>query len=191
MAAVLVDTKGQQASLPLVDITGMGAVKNIRNEPGILKTHSLAEEVARRLLEREYVDDGRTKPLLIIRSDGEGSRESGLTRVQGVMRSLGDAVEFDPDRDSDIIKIIARSNDPEEAALISNMVAQAYYDRNLSGSRMRSRAIREFLEAQLHSKKASLDAAEGNLQQYMEQKGIVSLDEEAKKVIGDGNEPTG
>ena len=49
-ATVLVDTKGQQSQMPLFDVTGIGAVKNIKNELEILKSRSLAEAVAVRLI---------------------------------------------------------------------------------------------------------------------------------------------
>lgn len=96
---------------------------------------------------------------------------------------LTQTVEFEPVRDSEVIKIIAKSGDPRDAALIANQFARAYYDRNLRMSRTRSKAAREFLEKQLIAKQEQLAKAENALQRYMEQTGIVSVDNESQKVI--------
>lgn len=180
---VLVDTKGQQSSVPLFDVSGMGAVKNIKNELEILKSRSLADAVAARLLEKLYLDEAKRQQILITkptRHDGGGDSIVTHATVADRVRT---SVRFEPIRDSDVIKVIAQSTQPAEAALIANVYAQAYYDRNLYASRTRSRAVREFLEDQLRTKKASLDEAEVSLQKYMEQTGVVSLDDEAKRLI--------
>lgn len=57
--------------------------------------------------------------------------------IAGIMKRLEKTVEFEPKRDSDIIKITAKSNQPREAALIANTFAETYYDRNLFASRTR------------------------------------------------------
>ena len=182
-ATVLVDTKGQQSQMPLFDVTGIGAVKNIKNELEILKSRSLAEAVAVRLIKRGYTDSTNSERILIIWDRAESGPEDILLTASEIAKRLMTAVEFEPIRDSDVIKVTARSVQPKEAALIANTFAEAYYDRNLFSSRSRSRAAREFLDTQLKVRKSSLDESEGTLQKYMEQKGIVSLDDEAKKVI--------
>ncbi|MBI4548197.1 MAG: polysaccharide biosynthesis tyrosine autokinase [Ignavibacteriae bacterium] len=183
-AMVLVDTKGQQTALRLFDVTGIGAVKNVKNELEILKSRSLTEAVARRLLETRYTDVMRQEKILIIEPLTDAGREDTVSSVTQIAKRLEKAVEFDPVRDSDVIKITAKSTQAREAALIANTFAQIYYDRNMFTSRTRSRAVREFLEDQLKAKKTALDESENALQQYMEQHGIVSLDDEAKKIIG-------
>jgi tyrosine-protein kinase Etk/Wzc len=90
---------------------------------------------------------------------------------------------FMPIRDSDLIKITARSTEPREAALLSNTFTRAYTDRNLGASRMKSRAVREFLQTQLEEKHSSLENTEKLLQDYMKSSGVVSLDGEANKVV--------
>lgn len=182
-AVVLVDTKGQQSSLPLFDVSGMGAVKNIKNELEILKSRSLAEAVADRLLQKLYLDEPLGEQIPITKPSKTDGGTDSVVSVAIVAGRIKKSVRFEPIRDSDVIKVIAQSTKPEEAALIANVYAQAYYDRNLYASRTRSRAVREFLEDQLKTKRASLDEAESSLQKYMEQTGVVSLDDEAKRVI--------
>jgi len=181
--SVLVDTKGQQSSSLLFDVTGFGAVKNIKNELEILKSGALAENVAQLLLEKRYAEESKTEGILIIKAPGDSLAVREYATVREIVARLGRVVEFEPVRDSDVIKITAQSTHAREAALIANTFAEAYYNRNLLSSRTRSHAVREFLEQQLKSRQDALATAEGTLQSYMEKQGIVSLDDEAKKVI--------
>jgi tyrosine-protein kinase Etk/Wzc len=181
--SVLVDTKGQQSSSLLFDVTGFGAVKNIKNELEILKSGALAENVAQMLLDKKFTDDAKTENILIIKAADDSLKVREYASVREVVARLGKAVEFEPVRDSDVIKITAQSKQPREASLIANTFAEAYYNRNLLSSRTRSHAVREFLEQQMKSRQDALASAEGTLQSYMEKQGIVSLDDEAKKVI--------
>jgi len=45
---------------------------------------------------------------------------------------------------SNVIKIIVRSHSAQEAELLANTYATAYYDRNLFVSRIRSHSVRDF-----------------------------------------------
>jgi tyrosine-protein kinase Etk/Wzc len=181
--SLLVDTKGQQSGLPMLDVTGIRETKNIKNELEILKSRSLVEDVARRLMQIAYVDQKNGEKISIVqRVAGQEEMDSSYFGAI-VVRRLTGTVSFDPVRDSDVIKITAKSTNPHEATLIANTYANAYYDRNLLSSRARSKAVREFLQDQVKAKKLSLGESESKLQAYMEQKGIVSLDDEAKKVI--------
>jgi len=182
-ATVLVDTKGQQSGLPLFDVTGMGTVKNIKNELEILKSRVLAEAVAQKLIEQRYTDQAKKDEILLIQRGTEEASGESLAPVSQIVRRLASSVNFDPVRDSDVIKITAKSTNPREATLIANTYAEAYYDRNLLASRTRSRAVREFLEQQLKSRQRTLASSEDTLQQYMQNKGIVSLDDESRKII--------
>jgi capsular exopolysaccharide synthesis family protein len=93
------------------------------------------------------------------------------------------AVDFDPVRDSDIIRITAKSKNSREAALLANTYAETYRDRNIFMSRNKTRNFREFLEGQARDKRKALEETEGTLKDYMEQQGIVSLDDESKRLI--------
>lgn len=182
-ATVLVDTKGQQSSMPLFDVNGMGTIKNIKNEIEILKSRVLAEAVAQKLLALRFIDSDKKERILLIQAGDERSASDSLASVTQIVRRLGSAVSFDPVRDSDILKITASSTNPREAALLANTYAQAYYNRNLLASRTRSRAVSEFLDQQMQSRQQTLSASEDTLQKYMQTKGIVSLDDESRKVI--------
>lgn len=189
-ATILVDTRGPQASVGAFGIKGIAPLISsalgfyyINNELEILKSRSLAETVARHLMERVYLDNNTNEKIPIIAPSEDDSSQMDVANLEEIVKRVRSSLEFSAVRQSDVIAISARSTHPNEAALIVNVLARAYYDRNVRASRSKSRAASEFLERQLSAKKQVLDEAEQSLQDYMEEKDIVSLDIEAEKVI--------
>ncbi len=181
-ATVLIDQK--QPSFPVtVEGPSRQVLQNIKNELEILKSRPIADTVAAHLIEKRTLDSLGVIPIPIIQQSTEGGLPGMIAAKDEIIGRLSEVVDFDPLRETDIIKITVKGRNPEEAALIANQYAQAYFERNIYTSRSRSRALREFLQAQVRDKREVLDLAETNLQQYMESQGIVSLDDESKKVI--------
>ncbi len=181
-ATILIDQK-----LPSVPVSlegsGRSTLQNIKNELEVLRSRSIADTVAQRLVAQRFLDPVTKVTIPMIQSSKEQEPGQVSATMDEIIGRIMDAVDFEPLRDTDIIKITAKSDNPEEAALLANLYAQSYYDRNIHASRARSRALREFLEAQVRDKRGSLDQAEGAIQDYMETQGIVSLDDESRKVI--------
>ncbi len=180
---VLIDMKGKGGSLPFFDFTGSGTFNKITNELEILKSRSMAEAVSRELLKQERIDGSLSPIIPILQQVVDDVPQSNLDSLPAITYRLLKIVAFAPIRESDIIRITAKSNDPGEAALIANTYTRVYTERNLNASRTRSRAVREFLQDQLQSKKSLLDSAEFTLQGYMKFSGMVSLDGESDKVV--------
>ena len=154
---VLIDAKGRAGTLPFLDITGVSANSKITNELETLKARSTAEAVAQELLDRTYLDAAKTRFIPIIRAEVDGNPADVKDSLAAVTVRLLKVVDFTPVKESDIIRVTVRSNDPLEAAVIANMYTQVYANRNMSASRVKSRAIREFLQSQMGSKHETLD----------------------------------
>ncbi len=182
-ASVLIDNKSKAGSFPVFDLSGSGLTTKITNELETLRSRSLAEAVAQSLKEKKYVDEEHRKPIQIVRNPEGDTGAVQLSTISEIAKRLGNSVEFSPVKESDIIKITVRSNDPDEATLIANTYSQTYSDRDLNTSRMKSRVVREFLQSQLGSKHQQLDNAERTLQSYMTRSGVVSLDAETDRVV--------
>jgi polysaccharide biosynthesis transport protein len=185
-ASVLIDKRGQSSILssPMLDISGMSDEKDIQNEMEILHSRLLAENVARMLLETKTVDTTSMEPIEIIKISEEKKGSAPYASPREIAdRLLSGTVTFDPVANSNVIKINVKSYSANEAALLANTYAAAYYDRNLFVSRTRSRSVREFLDGQMKEQQQKLSNAENDLQAYMQTHKIVSLDEESKKVI--------
>jgi len=182
-ALVLIDMKGTNGSLPFsLDINGAATLNKLTNELEILKSGSMALAAAQKLLEKGTLPPDNTTPIAIIEAEGDHDSLRTCTPEQ-IMERLDKVIDFTPLRETDIIKISARSTNRREAALLANVYAESYVERNMNTSRSRSRSVREFLQAQRESKKQTLDTTESALQAYMHSSGTVSLDEETKKVV--------
>ncbi|HLP15725.1 MAG TPA: polysaccharide biosynthesis tyrosine autokinase [Bacteroidota bacterium] len=181
---VLIDMRGRDGALPVFDIVGTATANKITNELEALKSNANITAVANALIARRYSETYYPPHLLKIIRQPEGAySKDSVASVQTVITRLSNEVEFTPIRESDIIRITARSTDPWEAALIANVYTEVYSNRNLSNSRQRSQALREFLQAQVDSKRTALDTTEMHLQQYMKQSGVVTLDADANKTV--------
>lgn len=160
--------------------------RRITNEMEILQTNQLRTNVAEQLMKEPVISvSGKMDTMEIIRGAGNNIMKSAdsTTLLDAVLLRLIKSVAFTNDRNSDIISIAVRSHSPEESSHIANVYTQQYYDLNLSSSRNMATNVREFLQGQLSDTKRDLDAAEGQLQNYMQSQGIVSLDDEAKQLI--------
>lgn len=180
---VLIDMKGKQGSLPFFDLTGAATNNKITNELEILKSRSMAEAVSQALLEKVTLDGPDSPIIPILQKVVDDVPQSTLDTLPEITRRLLKVVAFAPIRESDIIKLTAKSTNPTEAALLANMYTKMYAERNLNASRTRSRAVREFLQDQLVLKRSSLDNSESTLQGYMRTAGMVSLDGQSNKVV--------
>jgi tyrosine-protein kinase Etk/Wzc len=143
----------------------------------------MLQAVAEKLLERKTLPPNNRTSIPIIEFLGEDDSSVIIGSPEQIMERLTVVIDFPPIRESDIIKISARSTNPREAALLANVYAESYVERNMNISRSRSRAVREFLQTQRESKKQVLDTTEIALQSYMNSSGTVSLDDETKKVV--------
>jgi tyrosine-protein kinase Etk/Wzc len=179
---VLIGEKEGKGSMPFsVDLSGTTKA-TILNELEILKSRSLAHSVVNMLLNIKVLDSPERARIPIIQSIDKSGRDTTATAAEIVDR-LDKQVDFVPVKESDVIRITARSNNPSEAALLANTYAESYVERNMNISRTRSRSVREFLQSQLESKKLALDTTETALQSYMRNSGTISLDDETKRIV--------
>jgi capsular exopolysaccharide synthesis family protein len=173
---VLVSPKGVS---PLSQVGGGGDLSStkITNELGILKSQTLADAVAQAILRNPYIDSdsGRLHPIATVRG-------SLANKAYVAARARG-SVRFEPQRESDLIRIIASSGDPREAAFLANTFAEVYEEQNLNASRVHSRALREFLESRLSEQRRALSLAEDSTKKYMEHAGIASMDASSSEIV--------
>lgn len=178
---LFVNTQGQTASL----LRGFAfeETKKIGNEVELLKSRMIAEAVTARLIEQRFLDEDLPDPIPILMHFDPETDENVWSTPGQVTARLRRTVTFDTRRDSDFINITARTNNSEEAVLIANTYAQVYYDRNFYRSRQQSRTVREFLEEQLDTRREQLLTAEEAFRNYMEEQGVVQIDNETSRVI--------
>jgi capsular exopolysaccharide synthesis family protein len=183
-ATQVILSKSEARSSVLFDAMRADRMENIvQNELAILGSRTLCDTVASRLIQLRMVNPSLAESLPMLRASQEEGGNDSLASLAEISGRVSGAVDFEPVRESDLIVVTAVSRDPREAALIANTFAESYRDRNVWMSRTKTRTFREFLESQAREKQRQLEQIEGSLQTYMQKEGIVSLDDESKKVI--------
>jgi capsular exopolysaccharide synthesis family protein len=179
---VLINMKAGQQANPFQQGAD-GATNKLANEMGILKARELAYSAAQTLLANPYVDTTKTGILPILAIEREGPLASQLATVDMITDRVLRVMSFTPEKESDIIRIVATSTSPVEAARLANVYAERYQERTIQQSRSRSRSAREFLEGRLNEQRSQLQHSESALKGYMEATGLVSLDGDSKQVV--------
>lgn len=180
---VLVNPKAHEGHAPLENLFEEGGSTKIANELAVLKSRSLSLEVAERLLKEPFMD-ATTKerfPVLLTSIDEGSSGTPASPKV--VAARLRSSISLSPERESDIIRITARSGDPREAAAIANAYAEMYQEQSMNASRARTKSAREFLENRLAEQRNTLGKAEESVKSFMQSSGIVSLDAESSRLV--------
>ena len=180
---VKVDADPTPGALPLLDLAGSGPSTRITNKLETLKAQSTAQAVAQVLLDPKSKDTSIIRYAPEIKAEAERRIEGAKDTLIAVALFLMKTTDFMPVKESDIIRITVRSGAAEEAATIANAYARVSVARNLSESRSKSHALREFLQTQVEEKHAQLDTTEQAMQAYMRNSGIASLDAEAATVV--------
>ena len=182
-ASLLVDTR-QSSSALFEDVRTLGmSVDVIQNEMAKLNSRSLSENVAQRLIALRYMDSAQ-QVLLPILSPIEGDTLNPVIASEATVTfRVEKMMTFGSERESYVITITATSTHPKESALLANIYAKSYSDRNVFDSRTKSRSFREFLGGQLNEKRAALRKIEDTLRVYMQQSGVVSLDQETRTLM--------
>jgi len=84
---------------------------------------------------------------------------------------------------TNIIRLAYQSERPGQAQEIVNTLAQVYLERSISlKSEEASRSV-EFISGQLDNFRTILDEAEKNLEAYKQSSGVITLEEEARKLL--------
>jgi len=112
--------------------------------------------------------------------------ELGLTNDDGdpiEPRSLLGRVEVKTVPGTEILRVSSQSDDPEEATVIVNEVIQAYRELNIESNKEEAAAARQFIEEQLPTIEERVLEAEGALQRFKDQNGVVVLDQEASNAV--------
>jgi len=152
----------------------------INNEIEILKSRSLAEQVAYSLLKKVYKDSYKKQDTLDILFDKETGE---IADIDKIINRVKGKVEIENLKNTDFLLLKYKAYDPNEAATISRTIAEVYEERNKKSTRNTVRSVRQFLEEQLSQKKRLLLQSENELQRFMEKNRVVSLESEGKELI--------
>jgi uncharacterized protein involved in exopolysaccharide biosynthesis len=106
---VLLNFRQQGSSIGLSDQARSPSENKIANELGKLKSHILSEAVAQRLIEEPWLNETKTELAPIVRAKGKGEdSSSALASTEQVASRARRAMDFSPERESDVIRITGR-----------------------------------------------------------------------------------
>ena len=134
----------------------------------ILQSDRVAQRVVRnaKLTEVPIVREGWERA-----TGGQGSIETWL--VETFKKSL----EVRPSRESNVIAVSYRANDPGFAATMANEFVRAYIETSLELRVEPARQYSAFFETRLKDSRAELERAQASLSEFQKAKGIVAADE--------------
>ena len=153
--------------------------RTLQNELLVLQqSMTIPNRVAERLVEMgRHPDTGEPISLLTNASGARLGTQQVAYRVRGAIRAGAYGQEVDA------IRIASTGGDAYDAALVANLYAEEYIRRTREKSRESLQASRSFLETQAEKLKAEVEAAEDNIENYMQREGAVGLDQEATRVV--------
>jgi capsular exopolysaccharide synthesis family protein len=158
---------------------GFGMKTSMMNEINVLRSRTFAKKVADRMAEEQYDDKGRLYPLMY----ANYPEDSTLVDENVVYERLKGQISVEPDRNSNMVLISFRSPSPKEAARVVDVAIQTYSDVSVDMSRQQARNALEFLSNEMKSVTQKLNVAETDLQSFMNQNNVVTLDQQATSVI--------
>mgnify|MGYP006271715569 CR=1 FL=1 len=151
----------------------------LNNEIGILtNSGSLAMRVVTAL---RTAADTATTPFLLF----EASDEARAVSDSEAMMRLFEMVEFAAEPDQGLIRIVARSQYPVEAAAIANTYAEAYRTYSRESARAGVAAAREFLETQLAQRQDDIAAVENEWQRFAQRHAVAVDGQDGGRVAAD------
>lgn len=196
-AKLMIEDKGGMEQ-SLFDISSLMKKETmVNNQVEILRSRTLAEIVIRRLQDSAIAsqvsllnppdqqdtglmaDVGRwVSDLVTFDSDS-----SDLYTIEDMIIELRDRLVITPIRDTDMIEIRVTGPTAEEAAFITNTLAQAYSEKNRLESQEEVRQVKNFLDEQLRIVKQQLTESEEALKNFKEGEKVVALSDETDELI--------
>jgi len=196
-AKLMIEDKGGMEQ-SLFDITSfMKKETMVNNQVEILRSRTLAEIVIKRLQAAEFASQ---VSLLKPPEQNETGLLAGIGRwvsdlvsfssnpsdeytIEDMIIELRDRLVITPIRDTDMIEIRVIGPTAEEAAFITNTLAQAYSEKNRLESQEEVRQVKNFLDEQLKIVQQQLTGSEEALKSFKEGEKVVALSDETEELI--------
>ena len=136
-----------------------------RTQLQIIQSRSIREEVVAR-----YVALGLTPVDPVITGTAEG------------VGALKDALSAGPREDTQLVEIRVMHGDPERAAVLANLVAQVYWERNLAIRQDVARDTREWLQGQADDYAGALTEASARVMAFKKDNAVADIDQKVTDV---------
>lgn len=112
-----------------------------------------------------------------------GEEDKRSAAYLNTVYNLGQEIKAEREGDTNIIRIVAQSTQPEAAEHMANATARAYRIENIATRNRLVTESRRFVEEQLGNLEQQLNEAEERLRAFKEREGQVFLSEEARAAL--------
>ncbi len=129
------------------------------------------------------VSDPLKTEIEIIRSFSTAQKTVEILHLKIQPEELLQRVTVNNIKGTDILEVLYKSNNPNEAALVVNQLMNLYLVKNLLGNRTEIAAARTFIVEQLPKSRGNVHQAEVALRRFEEQNNIVDLETESKSAV--------
>ncbi|MCX7956781.1 MAG: Wzz/FepE/Etk N-terminal domain-containing protein, partial [Endomicrobia bacterium] len=131
------------------EMLGWDMLNAINTEVKIINSTIIAERTAKKLgLITEFTDE---------------------TAKQNIILSIQNKIRAERVPDSNLVRIIAVSDNKQETAYLANATAEVYIEKGIEDRSKRARELREFIEKQLAEAEKTLKESEEKLRRYSEE----------------------
>ena len=166
--SVLVDVRTPDPVVGAAGMQGLVAPSYMATQVDIISGERVAQRVVKALKLDE--DPG-------MRQDWQQATQGRGSLVGWIAGQLQQGLDVRPARESNVINIVFRGPDGEQAAQVANAFAQAYLDINLALKTEPAKVYAEWFDGQAKTLRASLEEAQSRLSNYQQKAGLVSGDE--------------
>ena len=183
---LLVDKKSQNGGV-VAQLSGRGVSpyasesRTLQNELFVLQqSMTIPNRVADSLLALGTYPGTQTPIQSLTTEEGQKRSKTQLAyQVRGMVRAGTYGEQYDA------IRIASSGLSARDVALVANIYAQEYIRRTKEKSRESLQASRDFLEQQAEKLKTEVQAAEEEIENYMQREGAIALDQESGRIVGD------
>lgn len=171
---------GSDLSNLLTTTYGIGMGSTLANELQILQSAALSFELAERISEIEFGENGDKFPILM-RNYPDDIETTGLDTVAARYRQ---SISFKQvNNEADLVRITFESPSPDEAVTVVNLTMDTY--STLSTEQNRSMAVEalNFLRGEREKIELELEQTEDSLRIFMNKTNLVSVDPQAQRLI--------
>jgi tyrosine-protein kinase Etk/Wzc len=173
--------QGSILDAPMGGFTEFWTDRYINNQIEIMKSYYIRDIVAKALIDSlknhtengkfvylvNRIDENETKPI---------SSESLRKRLIGIMN-------FEQERDIDVVKISVEGPSFKEDYLIANTYSNAFVSYSKELSRQDIKNVKEYLEKEKEKKYRELNVTEARLEDFQKRTGLIVLDAQANDLI--------
>lgn len=170
----------QEVSRIVAQTTGIGANATLANEMQVLRSLTFAAKVAEQFM-KNHDGDHEEYPIMWRETELDGFLPSDTMQVANRIRS-GLNIQL-VNRESEVLEIRFQSTSPREAARVINTAMDVYVESSTLQNREAAEQTSEFLAKERERLRAELDEAEMKLKEYMDNTGVVRLDQQSQGVV--------